>query len=35
VHRSTVGRFLHQLGLSHKKKSQGKRTVAAGDCASA
>lgn len=31
VHRSTVGRFLSQLGLSHKKKPQGKRTVAAGD----
>lgn len=24
VHRATVGRFLHRLGLSNKKKSQGK-----------
>lgn len=31
VHRSTVGRFLNQLGLSNKKKPQGKRTIAAGD----
>jgi transposase len=28
VHRATVGRFLHQLGLSNKKKPQGKRAVA-------
>lgn len=25
VHRSSVGRFLGQLGLSHKKKPQGQR----------
>jgi transposase len=31
VHRATVGRFLNRLGLSHKKKPQGKRAVAAGD----
>jgi transposase len=31
VHRATVGRFLKRLGLSNKKKSQGKRTVAAGN----
>jgi transposase len=31
VHRATVGRFLNRLGLSNKKKPQGKRTVAAGD----
>jgi transposase len=24
VHRATVGRFLHRLGLSNKKKPQGK-----------
>jgi transposase len=31
VHRATVGRFLNRLGLSHKKKSQGKRAVTAGN----
>jgi transposase len=31
VHRATVGRFLNRLGLSNKKKPQGKRAVAAGD----
>jgi transposase len=31
VHRATVGRFLHRLGLSNKKKPQGKRTAQAGD----
>jgi transposase len=31
VHRATVGRFLTQLGLSNKKKPQGKRAIAAGD----
>jgi transposase len=31
VHRATVGRFLHQLGLSNKKKPQGKRTAQTGD----
>jgi transposase len=30
VHRATVGRFLHRLGLSNKKKPQGKRAAAAG-----
>ena len=30
VHRATIGRFLKRLGLSNKKKSQGKRAVAAG-----
>ena len=35
VHRATVGRFLHRLGLSNKKKHQGKRTTKAGDCESA
>ena len=29
VHRSNVGRLLHRLGLSHKKKPAGKRTSAA------
>ena len=28
VHRSSVGRLLHRLGLSHKKKLGGKRTPA-------
>ena len=27
AHRSSVGRLLHRLGLSHKKKSVGKRTA--------
>ncbi|WP_371831515.1 winged helix-turn-helix domain-containing protein [Ochrobactrum soli] len=27
VHRATVGRFLHRLGLSNKKKPQGKRAA--------
>jgi transposase len=31
VHRATVGRFLHRLGLSNKKKPQGKRTAQAGN----
>jgi len=31
VHRATIGRFLHRLGLSNKKKPQGKRTAKAGD----
>ena len=31
VHRATVGRFLHQLGLSNKKKPQGKRAAQARD----
>jgi transposase len=31
VHRATIGRFLKQLGLSNKKKPQGKRAVAARD----
>ncbi|MEJ5021541.1 transposase [Ochrobactrum vermis] len=31
VHRATVGRFLHGLGLSNKKKPQGKRTAQAAD----
>jgi transposase len=31
IHRATVGRFLHRLGLSNKKKSQGKRAAQAGD----
>lgn len=31
VHRATVGRFLHRLGLSNKKKPQSKRTAQAGD----
>lgn len=31
VNRSTICRLLHRLGLSHKKKPAGKRTVAAGD----
>lgn len=31
VHRATVGRFLHRLGLSNKKKPQGKRAAQAGD----
>ena len=29
VHRSTVGRLLHRLGLSHKKNSARQRAVAA------
>jgi transposase len=29
VHRATVGRFLHQLGLSNKKKPHGQRTTTA------
>ena len=29
VHRATVGRFLHQLGLSNKKKPRGLRTSTA------
>lgn len=28
VHRSSVGRLLHRLGLSHKKKPSGQRTAA-------
>jgi transposase len=35
VHRATVGRFLHRLGLSNKKKPEGKRAVQAGDRQSA
>lgn len=35
VHRATVGRFLNRLGLSNKKKPQGKRAVAARDRKSA
>jgi len=31
VHRATIGRFLHRLGLSNKKKPQGKRTAQTGD----
>lgn len=31
VHRSNVGRLLHRLGLSHKKKPTGKRASASGD----
>jgi transposase len=31
VHRATVGRFLHRLGLSNKKKPQGKRAAQARD----
>ena len=31
VHRATIGRFLHRLGLSNKKKPHGQRTTAAGD----
>ncbi|WP_235777227.1 MULTISPECIES: winged helix-turn-helix domain-containing protein [Rhizobium] len=27
VHRSSVGRMLHRLGLSHKKKPDGKRAA--------
>ena len=27
AHRSSLGRLLHRLGLSHKKKSVGKRTA--------
>ncbi|WP_234794804.1 hypothetical protein [Xaviernesmea oryzae] len=27
VHRATVGRFLYQLGLSNKKKPEGKRAA--------
>ena len=29
IHRSNIGRLLHRLGLSHKKKSQSQRTAAA------
>ena len=35
VHRSSVGRLLHRLGLSHKKKPDGKRAPTAGDRTSA
>ncbi len=35
VHRSSVGRLLHRLGLSHKKKPDGKRASTAGDRAGA
>lgn len=31
VHRVPVGRFRHRLGLTNKKKPQGKRTAQAGD----
>lgn len=31
VHRATVGRFLHRLGLSNKKKPKGKRAAQTGD----
>jgi transposase len=31
AHRATVGRFLHQLGLSNKKKPQGQRAVTTRD----
>jgi transposase len=35
VDRSTICRLLHRLGLSHKKKIQGRRTAPAGDRPSA
>lgn len=35
VHRSSVGRLLHRLGLSHKKKPDGQRAAAPGDRAGA
>ncbi|WP_092938022.1 helix-turn-helix domain-containing protein [Rhizobium sp. 9140] len=35
VDRSTICRLLHRLGLSHKKKSQGRRTTPPGDRPSA
>jgi len=35
VHRSNVGRLLHRLGLSHKKKFAGKRASAPADRADA
>lgn len=35
VDRSTIWRLLHRLGLSHKKKSQGRRTTPAADRPSA
>jgi transposase len=28
VHRSSVGRLLHRLGLSHKKNAAGQRAAA-------
>jgi transposase len=31
VHRSSVGRMLHRLGLSHKKKPDGKRAASPGN----
>ena len=31
VHRSSVGRMLHRLGLSHKKKPNGKRATSPGN----
>ncbi|NMN71596.1 IS630 transposase-related protein [Rhizobium sp. 57MFTsu3.2] len=31
VHRSSVGRMLHRLGLSHKKKPHGKRAASSGN----
>jgi transposase len=31
VHRSSVGRMLHRLGLSHKKKPHGKRAASPGN----
>jgi transposase len=30
VHRSSVGRLLHRLGLSHKKNAAGQRAAGAG-----
>lgn len=35
VHRSSVGRLFHRLGLSHKKKPDGQRAAAPGDRAGA
>lgn len=35
VHRATVGRFLNRLGLSNKKKPEGKRAVQTGNRQSA
>jgi transposase len=31
VHRSSVGRMVHRLGLSHKKKPDGKRAASPGN----
>lgn len=35
VHRSTIGRMLHRRGLSHKRKSIGKRAAPPGNRAGA